>query len=149
MDTWNEDQGSYLIWAGYTLTGFLPVYLAAKLAPSRQLPLAIESALLVATWAVSVCVLIIVQWRGGAVSGNVVASFLGYNLATLGGAASSVWLVKRNRAADPERGSTWARATGLMLPVALFAGIVAEGFMLYAKTLPSRRQIKLGKGRRF
>ena len=130
MGTWNEDQGSYLIWAGYTLTGFLPVYLAAKLAPSRQLPLAIESALLVAAWAVALCVLIIVLWRGGAVSGNVVALALGYNLVTLGGAASAVWLVKRNRAADPERGSTWARATGLILPVALFAGIVAEGSML-------------------
>ncbi len=40
-----QDEG--LIWAGYTLAGFIPVYLAAKVAPSRQLPLAIECALLV------------------------------------------------------------------------------------------------------
>ena len=93
------------------------------------MPLAIESALLVAAWAVSLCVLIIVLWRDGSVSGDVVVLAFGYNLVTLGGAASAVWLVKRNRAADPERGSTWARATGLILPVALFAGIVAEGYM--------------------
>ena len=131
MGTWNEDQGSYLIWAGYALTGFLPVCLAAKVAPSRQLPLAIECALLVAAWAVSICVLTIFLWRDGSVSGDLVVLAFGYNLVTLGGTASAVWLVKRNRAADPERGSTWARATGLIFPVALFVGIVVEGFIRY------------------
>ncbi len=129
MGTWNEDQGSYLIWAGYTLTGFLPVYLAAKIAPSRQLPLAIECALMVAAWAVALCVVTMFLWRDGSVSEDVVVLALGYNFATLGGAASAVWLVKRNRAADPERGSTWARATGLIFPVALFAGIAVEALI--------------------
>ena len=56
MGALTEYQESYLIWAGYTFTGFLPVYLAAKVAPSRQLPLAIECSLLVAAWTVGVCV---------------------------------------------------------------------------------------------
>ena len=118
-----------LVWVSYTLAGFIPVYLAAKVAPSRQLPLAIVCALLVAAWHISLCVVLLFHWRDGSTSGGVSAFVLGYNFASVAGAASAVWLVKRKRAADPEGGSTWARATGLMLPVALFAYIGAEGFI--------------------
>ena len=107
-----------LVWAVHTLGGFIPVYLTAKVAPSRQLPIAIECALLVGAWAIGLSVLIVFYWRDGTdYEGAVLAYVLGYQLVALGGAAWAVWLVKRKRSADPERGSTWARATGIMLPV--------------------------------
>ena len=115
-----------LVWIGYTLAGFFPVYLAGKIAPSRQLPLAVECALLVAAYSVAVGIIQIFVWRDGTGPWVVLALASGYRFATLAGAASAVWLVKRRRAADPERGSTWARATGVMLPVALLAYIAVE-----------------------
>ena len=115
------------IWTGFVLTGFIPVYLAGKIAPSRQLPLAMECALLVAAYAIATATLDILFWRDSTYPWVVLALRLGYDLATLAGAASAVWLVKRRRAADPERGSTWARATGMILPVVLFANFIAVG----------------------
>ena len=120
-----HDEG--LIWAGYTLAGFIPVYLAGKVAPSRQLPLAVECALLVATYTIGVAVLVVLNWLGGSEPVVVLVIALGHSFVTLVAAAWAVWLVRRNRVANPERGSTWVRATGLMLPVALLAYIAVEG----------------------
>lgn len=127
IGTRTEYQEEGLIWIGYTLAGFIPVYLAGKVAPSRQLPLAIECALLVGAFTISVAVLVVLNWLGGSEPVVVLAVALGYSFATLAAAAWAVWLVRRKRAADPERGSTWAQATGVMLPVALFFYIYAEG----------------------
>ena len=129
IGTRSEYQLDELIWAEYTLAGFIPVVLAGKVAPSRQLPLAIECALLVAAWIAGSWVYLIAEWREGRMPVDVAAFVLLYNFLTLTGAASAVWLVKRNRVGYPERGSTWARATGLALPVALFAAIAVEGYI--------------------
>ena len=131
IGTRTEYQQEGLIWTGYVLAGFIPVYLAGKVAPSRQFPLAIECALLVAAWHITGGVLLISSWRDNTWSGEATAFVieLSYILLTLLTSAWAVWLVRRKRAADPERGSTWARATGLVLPVALLSCIVVEAFI--------------------
>lgn len=112
----------------YGLLSFASIFITAKFAPSRRLPIAIECAILMAifpTYRIVYSVYHLVLFKELAIS---ILLSIGWTAGIIVGAIAAVFLVRRNWLANPEekypeRGSTWARATGLiLLPVAWVIG---------------------------
>ena len=87
-----------LYWVGFTIAGFIPVYFAGKMAPTRQLLVAVECALLIAAHSVSLVPFLVSGWRAGEQTGYGFAMGVGFELVLVAGAASAVWFVGRRRA---------------------------------------------------
>ncbi len=119
--------GFIIVSAGYTIAGFLPVYLAAGIAPTRQLLIAIVCALLVVAWQIGPLVQIPFQWRDETKSNNGLVFLFIWNCIALVAAAAAVWAVKRRRESNRPGMSKWVWATGLMLPVASVGYIYVRG----------------------
>ena len=119
---YSEDR---LIWVGYTLAGFLPVYVAAKVAPERQLPVAIVCALVVAAH-VAFFLAVVFFTRDSPTSSAVLAYILGFRLLTLTGAASAAWLVMKTRNEGTDDGWIWVGVTVIVLPVASFVFVAFQ-----------------------
>lgn len=114
-----------LIWIGHTLAGFIPVFVAAKVAPSRQLPVAVECAFVLAVETVSFLV-VAFNIRDDSTPAGVMAYVLALRFLTLTGVASAIWLVMKTRTREAESGWGWVWATGIALPVALFLFLAFE-----------------------
>ena len=119
---YSEDR---LIWIGYTLAGFLPVFVAAMVAPARRLPVAIACAAVVAIH-VATFLAVAFSLRDDSTSAGVFAIIKGQRFLTLTGAASAVWIVWRTRTEGAEGSWKWVWATGIILPVALFVLLAYE-----------------------
>ena len=128
---WGQLHGPVWPFVIYSLAGFIPVYLTAKVAPYRQLLIAIECALLVVSSLIflTVAVVAVLQRDGSEYRTASIALAIGQRLASLGACAYAVWLVKKQRATEPERGSKWVWATGFLLPVAALAAIVLDTYL--------------------
>lgn len=125
-----SDQGEagYLV-VGFMLFGFLPVYLAGRVAPSSRLLIAVESALLVAVWIAMALIFAANNWSEQTYSLAGRAYFLGYNFLALLNAGVAVWRVNRNRTERRETTRKWAFVTALLLPVALLAYVGVESYL--------------------
>ena len=113
----------------YPLAGFLAVFLPGKVAPSRQLPIALECAFILAAWTVGVMATITISWRDGEYSGGGTAFALAFLLIILVGAICALWMVRRNRTGPVAGDLPWAIGTGLLIPMASLVLIVVRGLL--------------------
>ena len=125
LPTFEETFSDWLI---YPLAGFVPVYLAGKIAPLRQLAIALECALILIGRTVGVMIIVTSYRRAGESSGGGTGFALAYSFATVAGAASALWVIRRNRTRPVAGDLPWAVGTGLSRGCAgLCRGVHLEG----------------------
>ncbi len=113
----------------YPLAGFVPVFLPGKIAPSRQLLIAVECALLVLILTLGVAATIVISWRAGEHSGGGTGFALASLLIIVVGSISALWMVGRKRTGPVDGDLPWAIWTGLLIPVASLVLILVRGLL--------------------
>ena len=113
----------------YPLAGFVAVFLPGKIAPSRQLLIALVCAFVLTAWTVGVMVTVTISWRSGESSGGGTAFALAFLLIIVVGSISALWMVRRKRTGAIAGDLPWAIGTGLLIPVASLALILVRGLL--------------------
>lgn len=113
----------------HPLAGFVVVFLPGKIAPSRQLPIALVCAFVLTAWTVGVMVTVTISWRAGESSGGGTAFALAFLLIIVVGSISALWMVRGKRTGPIEGDLPWAIGTGLLIPVASLALILVRGLL--------------------
>ena len=113
-------------WVVFAFSGFAPVSVVGKIAPSRQLAIAMESALLLTFWIVSVMFIAATFWRAGEHSGTDTGYILAYLFVSVAGAISAVWVVRRKRTRPVAGDLPWAVGAGIVILLA-FLGYILGG----------------------
>ena len=116
-------------WIGFPLAGFVTVFFPGKIAPSRQLAIALECALLLTAFTVGIMLTVASSWRAGEYSGGATASAIAYLLLVVAGAASALWMVRRKRTGTMPGDLPWAISTGLAIPLVSIGLILVKGFL--------------------
>ena len=116
-------------WIAYPVVGFLPVFLPGKMAPSRQLAIALMCAFLVTFWTAGIMFTIAFSWQAGEYSGGGTAFALISLIITVAGTASALWMVGRKRAGPKVGDLPWAIGTAFALSLAALALILVKGFL--------------------
>ena len=113
----------------YPLAGFVGVFLPGKIAPSRQLLIALVCAFVLTAWTVGVMVTVTISWRSGESPGGGTAFAVAFLLIIVAGSISALWLVRRKRTGPIEGDLPWAIGTGLLIPVASLVLILVGGLL--------------------
>ena len=114
----------------YPLAGFLAVFLPGKVAPSRQMLIALECAFLVAAFTAGIMVYVTNTWRAAESSGGVTAFAQAYLLIIVAGSLSALWMVRRRRKGPIAGDLPWAICVSVLIPVAFLGMILARGFLM-------------------
>ena len=113
----------------YPLAGFVAVFLPGKIAPSRQLLIALECASILTAWTAGVMVYITISWRAGEYSAGETAFSFAFLLIILVGSISALWMVRRKRTGPIAGDLPWAIGTGLLIPIVSLVLVVVRSLL--------------------
>ena len=113
----------------YPLAGFVAVFLPGKIAPSRQLLIALECALFIMIYTLGIMATIAISWRAGEYSAGETAFTLAFLLIIVVGSISALWMVRRKRTGPIAGDLPWAIGTGVLIPIVSLVLVVVRGFL--------------------